>query len=59
MTTLDSGTTHCFLSEWITQLADLHMDTRARLNVYLADGEKWACFSVAYKVHVTFAPGVV
>ena len=56
---LDSGATHCFLSEWITQLAYLHLDMSTRLDVCLADGEQWACLGVAHKVRVTFVPGFV
>ena len=56
---LDSGATHCFLSEWVAQLANLHLDTSSRLDVCLEDGEQWTCLGVAHKVRVTFAPGVV
>ena len=54
-----SGATHCFLSEWIAQLASLHLDMSARLDVHLADGEQWACLGGPRKVHVTFASGIV
>ena len=37
---LNSGATHCFLSERITQLANLHLDMSARLDFCLADGEQ-------------------
>ena len=56
---LDSGATHCFFSERVAQLANLHLDISARLDVRLADREQRACFGVARKVRVTFAPGVV
>ena len=56
---LDSGATHCFLSEWITKLAGLHLDTSFRLDVYVPDGEQRVCLGVAHKVHITFAPGIV
>ena len=56
---LDSGATHCFLSERVAKLANLHLDTSSRLNVRLADGEQRACLGVACKIRVTFAPGVV
>ena len=56
---LNSGATHCFLSEQIAQLANLHLDMSARLDIHLVEGEQWACLGVARKVHVAFAPGVV
>ena len=56
---LDCHATHCFLSERIAQLANLHLDTNARLDVYMGGGEHRACLGVACKVHVTFAPGVI
>ena len=56
---LDSGATHFFLSERVAQLANLHLDTSARLDVCLEDGEQRACLGVAHEVRVAFAPGVV
>ena len=56
---LDSSATHCFLSERIVQLANLHLNMSARLDIYPEDGEQWACLVLAHKVRVTFAPMVV
>ena len=56
---LGSSATHCFLSKWIAQLANLHLHTSSRVDIYLADGEQRACLGVAHKVCVTFSPGVV
>ena len=55
----NSGAAHCFLSEWITRLANLHIGTSAKLDICLVDREQWACLGVACKVCVTFAPGIV
>ena len=56
---LDSGPTHCFLSEQITLLAGLDLDTSARLEVHLPDGEPWACLGVAHKDCITLARRIV
>ena len=56
MALLGSGSTHCFLSEQIAQLAGLHLDMRSKLDIHLADEKKWACLGVAHKVHVIFFP---
>ena len=59
MELLNIGATHCFLGEWIAQLANLHLDISSRLDVCLVDREQWASLGVACKVHVNFAPGIV
>ena len=59
MALLDSGATHYVLSKQIAQLAGLPLDMDARLDIYLADGEQWACLGLAHKVYVTFALGII
>ena len=56
---LDSGATHCFLSEWITQLASLNLVTRARLDVQLADRKQLTCLGVACKFRAAFGPRII
>ena len=38
MALLNRGATHCFLNEWVAQLANLHLDMSARLDIHLEDG---------------------
>ena len=59
MELLESGSTYCFLSKQIAQLAGLHMDGNSRLIVYLASGEQQVCVFIACKVFVTFVPGII
>ena len=43
----------------MAQLANLHLEMSAGVDIHLMDGEQWASLGVAHKVCVTFAPGVV
>ena len=59
LTLIYSSTSHNFLSKKVAAAAQLPIDRMYKLNVWLVDGEIYACLGLAHAVHVTFAPGVV
>ena len=59
MALVDSGASHCFLSERVAQAAELVLDTDKRLSVRMADGELRSSVGLARQVAVQLAPGVV
>ena len=56
---VDSGASHCFLSDRVAQAAGLVLDTGTKLSVRMADGELRSSVGLARHVAVCLAPGVV